>query len=205
MKSLLIFSSLLFCSQFLLAQDYETLKKAYNQSLEEEYAKSYAKAYQTLKAVCQENSYEANLRMGWLAYVNEKYDEAVKYYKTAAKLKPNSTESLWGLASPLTVLQKWEELNNTYLQIIKNDPKNSLANYYVGLYYYAEKNYAKANQYFSVSFELNPMDFEICRMSAWTFYFLKNKEKSIELFNRCLIMNQTNPSALEGIKLAKSL
>ena len=49
------------------------------------------------------------------------------------------------------------------------------------------------------------MDAEICRMSAWVNYFLKNKDLSIALFNRVLMMNQTNPSALEGIALAKKL
>jgi tetratricopeptide (TPR) repeat protein len=187
------------------AQDDEKIRTAFSKSIEQETAKQYDKAILTLQNVYVETSYEINMRLGWLCYINNKIDESIVYYKKSTKLKPSSTEALWGLASPLSIKQKWVELNDTYIAIIKNDPKNSLANYYVGLYFYAEKNYAKAKTYFDVSLDLNPMDIEVCRMAAWTNYFMKNKELSIQLFNRVLIMNNTNPSALEGLTLAKKL
>jgi tetratricopeptide (TPR) repeat protein len=207
MKSVSALLFLLICglNSFSFAQDADKIKAAFNLSIEEEAAKNYDRAIQSMMQVYSENSYEVNMRLGWLTYINAKYDESINYYKKAVKLKPMSTEALWGLASPLSMKQKWVELNDTYLAIIKNDPKNSLANYYVGLFYYSDKNYAKAKSYFDVSLELNPMDSEVCRMSAWTNYFLKNKDVALALFNRVLMLNHTNSSALEGLTLAKKL
>lgn len=204
-NKLILFVSALLVSVLTFAQDAEKLKYAFNRSLEEETAQKYDAALQTMKSVASETSYEVNMRLGWLSYMNGKHDDAIVYYKKAVKLKPTATEALWGLASPLSVKQKWADLNDTYLAIIKLDPKNTLANYYVGLFYFNSKNYAKAKSYFDIALDLYPMDTEVIRMTAWTNYYLKNKDVAITLFNKVLMYNQTNSSALEGLGLAKKL
>lgn len=201
-----LFIATLFIGSLTFGQDdFEKLKTSFANSIEEEKGGRYDRAIQVIQQVYTEGSYECNMRLGWLNYLSNKIDESITYYKKAVKIKPNSTEALWGLATPLSIKQKWVELNDVYLAILKLDSKNSLANYYVGLYYYAEKNYAKAKTYFDTALELNPMDSELLRMSGWTHYFLKSKETSIALFNRALVLSSTNQSSLEGLALAKKL
>ena len=91
------------------AQDIEKIKAAFNTSIEEETNKNYDRAMQAMLGAYSETSYEVNMRLGWLSYVNNKIDESIKYYKKASLIKPTSTEALWGLASPLSIKQKWVE------------------------------------------------------------------------------------------------
>jgi tetratricopeptide (TPR) repeat protein len=106
---------------------------------------------------------------------------------------------LWGITLPQIALQQWVDLENTYLTIVRLDPKNSLVHYRLGMNYYYKKNYVEALKYFDVSLTLYPTDYDAMNMTAWTNYFLGKKEEAKILFTRILLMYQTDASALEGL------
>lgn len=200
-KALVLF--LLVGIQFVNAQDQKTLQEAFNKSYVFESGKKYNEAIETLRAIGTSTNYPVQIRLGWLLYSAKRYNESVLAYKKAAELMPASVEALLGAINPLAVQNKWEEVENTYLSILKNDPKNSSVNFRLGQIYYNKKEYTKAEKYFSTALNLYPFDYDSMLMSGWNYYFLGKYSEAKELFNRVLLYSPKDTSALEGLGLIK--
>ncbi len=136
---------LLFGIQFTNAQDQNTVQEAFNKSYVLESGKKYNEAIEALKSINAINNYPIQIRLGWLTYSAKRYNESVIAYKKAAELMPASIEALLGAVNPLVAQNKWEELEQIYLSILKNDPKNSTINFRLGQIYYNRKEYSKAS------------------------------------------------------------
>ena len=145
---------------------------AFSQSYDYEAIAKYDAAITAINSVYSATSYEINLRMGWLNYLAGKQKESVTFYQKAIALMPSATEPKWAIINPLTVLESWNDIEKTYLSILKLDPKNSTANYNLGSIYYYRKDYFSAKKYFDVSLNLYPFGYNNMLMSAWTNFFL---------------------------------
>ena len=132
-----LLSALLVCtfSLTLQAQSKE-ITAAFNKSYEYEYAKKYDAAVAAFNSVNISNSYESNLRLGWLHYLAGDNKASILSYQKASALMPASTEAKWAVITVLTKLENWKEIEKTYLSILKLDPKNATANYNLALIYY---------------------------------------------------------------------
>lgn len=179
------------------------LMDAFAKSYTLEANKKYDDAISVLNKVYDANSYETNLRLGWLCYLAGKQKESVGFYEKAVDLMPSATEPLWAILKPLTVLKQWDDCEKYYMKIVKLDPKNSVANYQLGLIYFNRKNYLNAKQYFDVSLILFPFDYDNMLMSAWTQLYLERKADAKALFNKVLLYRPNDASALEGLKQIK--
>ncbi len=193
------FTTLTFTAQ---AQDKATLD-AFSQSYLQEAAGKYDVAAASLLKVYNATSYETNMRLGWLYYAGAKSKDALAYYKKAMALMPAATEPMWAIITPLSTLENWVEVEQNYLAILKLDAKNSVANYRLGLLYYYRKDYVKAKKYFDVSLNLYPFNYNNMLMSAWTNYFLGNKNAARILFSKTLLYSPNDTSAQEGMGLTK--
>ena len=193
---------LLLISTLAWSQD-KTLNTAFSKSYELETAKKYTDAISAIQSVYDEKSYEINLRLGYLNSLAGKNKEAINYYQIAVKLKPAATEPLWNLVTPLAAMEQWTEVEKCYQSILKLDPKNSVANYRLGLIYYYRKDYVTAKKYFDVSLNLYPFDYYNLLMSAWNNYFLGNNNEARILFNKVLLYKPNDESAMEGLGLLK--
>jgi len=185
------------------AQESKTVQTAFSKSFLYESKKLYEEAITSLKDVYEEKSYPMNIRLGWLYYMNKNYATSINYYQKAIDLMPVATEPLWALLNPQVALEKWTDAEKTYQAILKLDPKNSTANYKLGLIYYYRKNYTSAKKYFDVSLNLYPIDYDSMLMSAWNNYFLGNTAEAKILFNNVLLLYPTDASAKEGLGLIK--
>lgn len=181
----------------------KTLMNAFSQSYDYEAVQKYDAAISALNAVYNASSYEINLRMGWLNYLAGKNKESASFYQKAIVLMPAATEPLWAIINPFTSSENWKEIEKTYLSILKIDPKNTTANYNLGLIYYYRKDYINAKKSFDISLNLYPFGYNNMLMSAWTNYFLGNKNQALTLFNKSLLYSPNNSSALEGLSLIK--
>lgn len=185
-----------------LAQD-KTLMNAFSQSYDYEAIQKYDAAIATLNTVYSPSSYELNIRLGWLNYLAGKHKESITFYQKAIALMPAATEPMWAIINPFTKLENWKEIEKNYLSILKLDAKNATANYNLGLIYYYRKDYLNAKKHFDVSLNLYPFGYNNMIMSAWTNYFLGNKNEAKTLFNKSLLYSPNNKSALEGLSLIK--
>jgi tetratricopeptide (TPR) repeat protein len=181
----------------------KTVLAAFSSSYEYEAVAKYDAAIASLNTVYSATSYEINMRMGWLNYLAAKQKEAVSFYQKAIVLMPAATEPKWAIINAYTIQENWVEIEKTYLAILKLDAKNATANYNLGLIYYYRKDYVSAKKYFDVALNLYPFGYNNMLMSAWTNYFLGNKNDASVLFNKTLLYSPNDASALEGLSLIK--
>lgn len=181
------------------------------QNLSELFAKSYAaekegkysEAITAMQGQTNASVYEVNLRLGWLYYMSAKYEESAAFYQKAMSLKPNATEPIWGYIYPMTALENWTAIEQSYKEILKLDPKNSRALYYLGFIYFYRKDYNSAQKYLVEVVNLYPFDRESGLLLAWSYYYLGNKSAAKAGFHHVLNNKPDDASALEGLGLLK--
>ena len=193
----------IFSATILFAQSQEILQKAFRDSYTKEYNKDYPGAIKCLKDVYIDNSYELNLRLGWLCYMNAANADAITYYTRATKLMPYSIEAKLGLVYPQSALSNWDNVIKTYKEILVTDPQNYRALYNLGLTFYNRKEYAEAHKHFEKLANLYPFDFDSVHMLAWCNLRLEKMKDAKILFNRALLISPANESVTEGLKLIK--
>jgi tetratricopeptide (TPR) repeat protein len=181
----------------------KALIEAFSQSYNYEAIAKYEAAITALNAFYSDKSYEINLRLGWIHYLAGKNKESIGFYQKAIALMPAATEPKWAIINVYTKTENFNEIEKTYLSILKLDPKNATASYNLGLIYYYRKDYFSAKKYFDVALNLAPFGYNNLLMSAWTNYFLGNKNEASILFNKTLLYSPNDKSALEGLSLIK--
>jgi tetratricopeptide (TPR) repeat protein len=201
--SLLAISLLLICSVSLSAQNYTLIQDAFSKSQAYESRGNFTDAIAAMKTVYQEDSYEINLRLGWVTYLAGLFTESSAYYQKAIKLKPYSIEAKFGFVYPASALGNWDQVINEYNEILAIDPQNSTANYRMGSIYYGRKDYAKAEKYLEKVVNLYPFDYDSLVLYAWTNLKLGKTREAQVLFNKVLMNRPKDASALEGLGLIK--
>jgi len=195
---------LLFCSISLNAQNnYAIQQDAFSKSYAFESRGNFSDAITSLKAVYQEDSYEFNLRLGWVTYLAGLFTESSAYYQKAIKLKPYSIEAKLGFANPASALGNWDQVISEYNEILNIDPQNTTVNYRMGSIYYGRKDYTKAEKYLEKVVNLYPFDYDSMILYAWTEYRLGKLREALVLFNKVLLMRPKDVSATEGLGLIK--
>ncbi len=184
-------------------QAQQALTDAFRASYTLEQQGKYAEAADKLKAVYQSDSYELNLRLGWLTYQASKLDESVTYYTKAVNLMPYAVEPKLGLAYPYSAQGKWDEIIGLYNKILQVDPQNTYANYRLGLIYYDQKNFEKALPYVEKVVNLYPFDYESLLLLAWVKLNLQQMREARILFQKVLLYSPDDESAQAGLKLIK--
>lgn len=178
-------------------------QSAFYKSYESEQAGKYVTAISDLKPVYKPDLYLANIRLGWLYYLAKQYSESIKYYNIAISLKPYAIEARFGCIKPLSATENWEKVKENYIQILKIDPQNTLANYWLGVIYYNRKQYAAAAKLFEKVVNLHPLDYDSIIMLAWTNLHLGKSADARVLFNEALTIRPKDNSAIAGLKELK--
>ncbi len=198
---LLVVASLAFLRLSAQSTDQQT-RSAFQKSYELEAAGLFGKAIESLTAL-KDEGYEVNLRLGWLNYLLKQYGESAACYRKAVKIKNSSIEGRLGLVQPLAALNAWDEVLKTYDEILGVDAQNSTALYRSGYIQYTRKDYAKASRYFEKLANLYPFDYDSVHMLAWAKLRLGLNTEAKALFNRALLIQPSDKSALEGLSLIK--
>jgi tetratricopeptide (TPR) repeat protein len=205
MESLKIFllSGFLSIALFSYGQYDETVLKAFESSYGYEKQNDFEKAVSVLKKIYREDSYEFNLRLGWLYFKLTNYSESKTYYRKALNLLPYSEEVRFGLVLPLAANREWDEVLKTYEQILDNNPGNTVALYRLGLVYYERKEWAQAFRCFQKVVDLYPFGYDGLLMLAWTNLQMGKTREAKVLFNKVILYSPGDKSALEGLKLLR--
>lgn len=181
----------------------EDIIKAFSDSYVLEQKSEFKAAAERIKKVYEADSYEINLRLGWLYYKAGILGESANFYNKAVALKPYAIEPKLGLAFPYSAQGKWEEVVALYNKILDVDPQNSTANYRLGLINYNRGNYVKADAYIEKVVNLYPFDYDALLLFAWNKLRLQKTREAKVLFQKVLMYNPDDPSALEGLKLIR--
>jgi tetratricopeptide (TPR) repeat protein len=201
--SFVLFCLLLFSGTLPAQNNFKSTQDAFKSSFSWEFKGNYPDAIASLKAVYDENSYELNLRLGWLNYLSGSFTEATAYYQKAIALKPYAIEPRFGYVLPASALGNWEQVITQYNEILGIDPQNTQANYRMGMIYYGKQDYTKAERYFEKVVNLYPFDYDSSIMYAWTYLKLGKYREAQVLFNKVLMLRPDDQSAQEGLGLIK--
>jgi len=193
--------SVLIHTSFYGQTDFSTVQEAFRKSYELEAKGDFREAANELKNVYNEDSYEANLRLGWLNYMAGNFSESIAFYKKTIALMPYADETKFGYIFPLSALGKWDEVIAVYESILENSNHNTKAMYYLGSIYYNRKQYDKALEYFKQLADLYPFDFEGLYMYAWCNLQLGKKKEAKILFQKALLNKPDDLKAKEGLLL----
>ena len=204
MKKLTIafFALTVFIATRVQAQDDPT-RAAFSSSYAFERKADYADAVAQLKKVYDEKSYEINLRLGWLQYEAGLYTESMSYYEKAIELMPYAIEPRLGFVLPSAATGDLDKATTQYNKILEIDPKNTTANYRLGLIAYGKKDYKAAYNYFELVVNLYPFEYSSLLMLAWTDFQLNDFANAKILFNKVLLYSPTDTSALDGLSKIK--
>jgi tetratricopeptide (TPR) repeat protein len=203
MRKLRLSVFFLFSCLILDAQDYAKLMAAFSESYVREKAGKYQEAAAALKTYYDAGSYEINLRLGWLTYLQGQFMESLGYYNRATELMPYAIEPRLGLVLPASSLGNWDLVISQYNKILEIDPNNTVTLYRLGLIYYDKKDYKQASQYFGKVVNLYPFDYQSVLMLGWTNYRLGKTREAKILFNKALLYSPDDASAREGLALIK--
>lgn len=177
----------------------QTSESAFAKSYSFEYETQYAKAITALTDLHVE-SYQINLRLGWLYYLSKDYIKSEQSYRKAVASEPASIEARFGLVLPLSTLGNWNNVLSVYLEITKLDPNNSIANYRIASIYYTRKDYANAAQYVSKVLKLYPFDYDSNLLTGKILMAQARNADAKKYFTKALEYNPQSEEAKAALK-----
>jgi tetratricopeptide (TPR) repeat protein len=182
------------------AQNLNDLQSTYSRSYIAENQKNYDLAISEMKTIYQENDYISNVRLGWLKYLSKQYNESITYYQKAILLKPYAIEARLGCIKPLSAVDSWSKVKEQYMEVLKVDPLNTTANYWLGVIYYNKKEYNSATALFEKVVNLYPLDYDSVIMLAWSKLNNFRHADAKLLFRQALIIRPNDSSAMSGLQ-----
>ncbi len=185
------------------AQTIKEQQEAFAASYKNEEARKYPLAIVDIEKIYIESSYEINVRLGWLSYLQGDYLSSIKYYKIALEILPYSIQAKFGYILPLAAMGNWNKVISMYKEVLKTDPQNSYANFKLGVIYYERAEYPIAKQHAEKVANMYPYDNDSVVLLAWINLKMEDYRKAEILFNKSLLISPQNASALEGIKHIK--
>lgn len=196
-----ILSILILTQYSITAVAQQSLSDAFKASYESENAGNLETAIEALEMMYEPDSYELNLRLGWLHYQKGEMDESMVFYRRAVNLKPYAVEPKLGLAYPYSAMALWDDVIELYERILETDPQNSLVNYRLGLIYYNRRQYERADSYIEKTVNLYPFDYDSLLLFAWNKLMMQRTREAKVLFEKVLLANPGDESALNGLSL----
>ncbi len=180
---------------------YIKLREAFKTSYQKEAFGKWQDAINALESVYDANSYECNLRLGWLYYSAGNQTESKTHYQKAIDLKPFAIEAKFGLINPIYAMGNMEQVIKLYTEILTIAPNNTQALYQLGSVYFYQQEYEKASKPFSKVIDLFPFSYDALIMLAHTNFHLKKFREAKVLYNKVLLYNPDDSVALESLKL----
>ena len=197
MKNIFLAFLITASSHFATAQN--EVVNAFSSSYKFESFKQYDKAIGALKTVYDINSYEINVRLGWLNYLQGEYTESEKHYNQALTIQSKSIEALLGLTYPQAAMLNWKNLASTYAKVLLLDPKNKTANFRLGQIFYNKKQFKKAENNLELVCNSYPFDFDANVLMAQIKTKQGNISEAKEFYTKALLYNPDSIVILKAL------
>lgn len=198
-RKLIILVILLHCQEVFVAQ--QNNEAAFSKSYLYEYDSQYTKAIKSLQDL-KLDTYEINFRLGWLYYLSKDYAKSETFYRKAISQEPASVEARFGLVLPLSALGNWNSVLTVYLEILKTDPNNSIANYRTASIYYSRNDFSNCLSYVNRVVKMYPFDFDSNLLAGKALLAQGKKQDARKFAERAI---EYNPQSDEAKTLLKQL
>ncbi|HEV3271653.1 MAG TPA: tetratricopeptide repeat protein [Candidatus Methylacidiphilales bacterium] len=151
------------------------------------------------------NAFLANLRQGWLYYLERDYINATKRYNEAERLQPSSINPLLGLMNVSEAQGNGDEIQKAAQNVLRLDPLNYQAQMVSAYQQYTAKNYAAALASYRRVLTYYPDDMTALSGEAWSLYYLGQGEKAEADFQTLLSIDSDYSWAQKGLALYQAL
>ena len=121
--------SLLLSFNFLVFSNTASAQDPWTESYRLEALAQYEAAIKALDPVLNKapKNELAILRTAWLNYLKGSHNDAIKYYKNAQSINPQSLDAMLGEILPLLAQQRWNEAAQSATKVLKVAPWNYYA------------------------------------------------------------------------------
>lgn len=143
--------------------------------------------------------YDAYIQLALFA-LNKNKKTALEYYNSALRVKPQSTDAMYGRAFIYQDMEEFDKALSEYREILHIEPQNSNASFNSGVIYYNRKRIDSAMTMFNESLKNNPNRAE---SYAWLGLCKKKQNKTAEAkeyFQTALKINPDLKIAGEELK-----
>ncbi len=173
------------------------IQEAYYKSYNYEQIQDYENAIKVLSLILKKypDGYTANLRLGWLYYLNKNYANCIHHYKNAMKTAPYSVEAKFGYTLPLMAQGKYEEVESITSKILNNDYYNFYANLRFAYALRMQKKFELAEKVTNKMLALYPTDISFLTELAEIKDARGKKESAAATFRDILILDPENTKA----------
>lgn len=159
----------------------------------------YTSALVELEKIAPKEVYILQLRLGWVLYNLERYDDSISAYRKAIKLEPGSLEARLGLMLPQMATRRWVDAKAIGEEILRHDPGSYLARSRLAYINYIQASFKDAEKLYRDLVGYYPGDLDMRNGLGWTLYKQGRYQEAKEVFKKVLEISPENPSALEGI------
>lgn len=177
----------------------QSAELAFSKSYAFEYNSEYSKAITALTELNTDN-YQVNLRLGWLYYLSKDYVKSEANYKKAVAHEPASIEARFGQVLPMSALGNWNNVLSVYLEVLKLDPNNTIANYRTASIYFNRKDYSNAAAYIAKVIKLYPFDYDSNLLNGKILQAQGKNTEAKKYYIRALEYNPQSEEASTALK-----
>jgi tetratricopeptide (TPR) repeat protein len=190
--------SLILFSFFAAALD---VKEIYYKSYNYEKMGDYKDAIKVLIPLYEKypNGYTLNLRLGYLFFLDGKYENAIKHYKKASLIVPSSLEPLLALSRVYLTMKSFDNAIKYGSLIIKRDYYNFYGNYYLAKAFYYKKDYKNALLITNKMLNIYPTNVLFLTQLGLIYENL-DKQKAKKIFEDVIILDPNNIIANKYLK-----
>ena len=144
------------------------VREAIAQSSTFEKSADYEKAIAAIAptATNYPTDYTLNVRLGWLYYLDKKYDESERSYQAAIQAAPRSVEAKLGYLLPLFANSKFNAAESVARQVVELDPSNYYGNLRLAVALRIEGKSTEAREIVDRNLALYPADVYFTAESA---------------------------------------
>lgn len=172
----------------------QDVRNAYYSSYRYEKSQNYADAIKALTPVVEAypDGYTANLRMGWLHYLQGGFATARRHYEKAIKVAPYSIEAKLGVTLPLLAQEKYEEVETYCKMVIRMDANNYIANLRLTASLRLQKKYDAAEVVATRLLAYFPTDVAFLNEFGLLKVAKGDKARAVRVFNDVVILDPEN-------------
>lgn len=166
-----------------------------------ETASNYEAAYDNVAKILRRdgNHYVAVLRAGWLSYKLGYHERAIKHYRKAIALSPDSLEAKLGVILPQIAQADWRAAEVSARAALALSPKDYYGNSRLAWVLYSQGKYTEALRFYQAVLKRYPSDLDMQLGVGWTLLKMGRRTDARAMFKRVLQVQRNNTSARQGM------
>lgn len=148
------------------------------------------------------DTYLANLRAGWLNYSEKKYEDAGRFYTTAAKLQTNALNPRLGLLNVAQAKGDVATATAAADAVLKIESTNYRALMAYAWGCFQAKDYRRAGTTYQRVLTMYPEDQDALSGASWCSLYIGQKREAIDGFRRLMSLNPEYSNLRQGLEMA---